>query len=1444
MCATIKNPLQRDGTSQKDRLLKALLPENAKIDDRKTEDILAFAAAYSKLITFYNTGNKPEGDWSCFYDNDPCILLALLAATDTDTIETTFKSWEEKINALLNDEQCGPANTDEADPLPGYYDAIINIIYEVAVTIQSTCKKLPDGHLLKEEIITFIKSDLHLAVIDNNQQDALVKLIGYDKGSLPPLNDYAGFIQTPKNSYCICTKAWQLDSEGYDCIYPDNSFNLESLKALFYIFFIVLVKIKQRAKNYFEECIEKNDAHEPHVTLFLTFLYLFQYAIAHLNTLTRSHLLYYYEQVLCLHKQKETPDKVHVIFELAKNFHTHLVEEGTLLNAGKDDTSKQMVYALMEEVVVNKAKVEELKTVYINETAGVLHAAIKADTKDGIEAAFNKDEQAQWPPLGSTAMPATEVGFALASPVFFLKEGLRAGMLSYKLKNNTGIQALNQPHAFRLMYSSDKDWVEIENLYDVLQRILLKYPLLQKLYNDNIGKIRSLIDKGFDALKSLYAKLYPEATTATAATGIATKAAKATKVKEAGFDAEKVLQFIETADATTIADFLVAETSHAAAPVTKVKKAAAGAEEDPAAYQKELVKEILQVRSDIVAIKNAFISHNDEQRNELDFFFIANFNAPAFTPLKTDEKNPGIQSKWPIIKTLVKNNVNAAEETYGAYNDIKSLLVTGVDIRAAAYGMKDVVVQNDVAILDNSKEIQPFTAKPYRGSYFYLGSKEIFQKKLDVVGVQMEWADKPLSGFGEHYKNYFSPPSATAVSENDFTVNAELLNGGIYQDIYKGNGQKLFNTTFQGKTIIGLGAVKDENADNENGGIEFKPQALKKNEKTKAAAEIKIGAASLSRLQQGFELHSFERDPYIDDFADYNTTVRRGFMRLSLNKDFLHTKYPLAYTAVVAKKGKDLADTDLPNEPYTPKLKNTSLFYVSTERTLFGPNQYNATIEEFYHITPFGYEKLDIAVYSEVFLLPQFLYGHQPTTAELAAIQQGLQPLFTQGNLYIGLKDAEPGQKVNILFQVLDGTGDNRFAPPDIEWCYLVNNTWVPFKPFEIEDHTRADESSRKSLLKSGIIEFSLPENISSAQTTILNSKLLWIRANAHEDAVTTTDSDAMPGIRRIAALPNLVAVIAQAGIAQFENHNNSLTHLAAPLPAKTIAKFIDSRAGIKKLDQPFYSFDGRLPENDMEFYRRISERLRHKNRAICIWDYERLVLQQFPQLHKVKCLNHTGIATNLLQPGVERLRELTPGFVTVSVIPDLQNKNAVNKLEPRVPVGTLDDIKLFLRKHTNLFVASPYTEKLDYLQVLNPLYEQLKVKACVRFYEGLDAAYYKYVLNDDLKQFLSPWAFDVNKEINFGAPYHKSALLNFIEERKYVDVVLGFNVTHFKDGVAQPAYDADWIIPTTSRSVLTSYNTIDTGNEYEHAIEYVPYAEASPVLNVPLQPWLQITGK
>ena len=83
-----------------------------------------------------------------------------------------------------------------------------------------------------------------------------------------------------------------------------------------------------------EEQGDKWDESNPQLTLFLTFLKLFQHSQQHINTLTQKHLDYIYKEVLRFTEKPEVSDKAHVIFELAKFADDHLVKAGTLLTAG------------------------------------------------------------------------------------------------------------------------------------------------------------------------------------------------------------------------------------------------------------------------------------------------------------------------------------------------------------------------------------------------------------------------------------------------------------------------------------------------------------------------------------------------------------------------------------------------------------------------------------------------------------------------------------------------------------------------------------------------------------------------------------------------------------------------------------------------------------------------------------------------------------------------------------------------------------------------------------------------------------------------------------------------------------------------------------------------------------------------------------------------------
>jgi hypothetical protein len=188
-------------------------------------------------------------------------------------------------------------------------------------------------------------------------------------------------------------------------------------------------------------------------------------------------------------------------------------------------------------------------------------------------------------------------------------------------------------------------------------------------------------------------------------------------------------------------------------------------------------------------------------------------------------------------------------------------------------------------------------------------------------------------------------------------------------------------------------------------------------------------------------------------------------------------------------------------------------------------------------------------------------------------------------------------------------------------------------------------------------------------------------------------------------AFPQLIDIQAQALKATFVNQDNDPNHLGNPLPANTISKFVKSDSAVKKIFQPDDSFGGRMIEKSDRFYVRVSERLRHKQRAITIWDYERLVLEAFPSLYQVKCLNHTNDNT-----------ELMPGSVRLVVIPNVQGQTARDKFAPKVSNATLQTIRDFLTK-TDSALCNPFID----LKVENPIYEAIRVNCQVAFYPDQD---------------------------------------------------------------------------------------------------------------------------
>ena len=90
---------------------------------------------------------------------------------------------------------------------------------------------------------------------------------------------------------------------------------------------------KNAIKDLLFEAETKKDLN-PNVTLFVCFLKLIELSQKRLNNLSKRHLDFYYKEVLKLSNKEAVPDKVHLLFELAKNASDVRVEEQTTADTG------------------------------------------------------------------------------------------------------------------------------------------------------------------------------------------------------------------------------------------------------------------------------------------------------------------------------------------------------------------------------------------------------------------------------------------------------------------------------------------------------------------------------------------------------------------------------------------------------------------------------------------------------------------------------------------------------------------------------------------------------------------------------------------------------------------------------------------------------------------------------------------------------------------------------------------------------------------------------------------------------------------------------------------------------------------------------------------------------------------------------------------------------
>ena len=155
---------------------------------------------------------------------------------------------------------------------------------------------------------------------------------------------------------------------------------------------------------------------------------------------------------------------------------------------------------------------------------------------------------------------------------------------------------------------------------------------------------------------------------------------------------------------------------------------------------------------------------------------------------------------------------------------------------------------------------------------------------------------------------------------------------------------------------------------------------------------------------------------------------------------------------------------------------------------------------------------------------------------------------------------------------------------------------------------------------------------------------------------------------------------------------------------------------------------------------------------------------------------------------------------MTVVVVANLYNRNDANPHKPLASKALLDSISTELRKRVSPSIMSR-------IHVVNPAFETISARFRVSFKPGEDVGYRIGTLRGDVKRFLSPWAYEDGRDITFGGRIHSSMIVNFIDERDYVDAVLDFELFHDDEDLTAPVQEA---VAKTARSILVAGNAFD----------------------------------
>lgn len=1081
-------------------------------------------------------------------------------------------------------------------------------------------------------------------------------------------------------------------------------------------FFNALEHLKSVCKSLLPQSL-KTQSHDPAVSLFITFLRLYRYAQENVNTFTQRHLEFYYHELLKVHYKEKSLESATLNFSVQPGSRSVSVRAGSRFVCARDEALREVVFTANEDLEVSDAEITQVYTLKYDREPMItpecdMHFVTRVHQQQiPLHAAEQSGDGESWPLFGDlragrsaarTADSTFDLGIAVASRTLFLEEGYR------KISLEVGLKRVTRPiSSFLEDLEQSRSRAEFRQ---VLFKLMLTWIALHSRRDWNSSVAPDLIAKIESTALALDLKDPPSVVSATSGAVMQVESCESlfrSAVKEMQGANDMAVAYYKHLLGSESADEFQFRLGALVINILLENGSA-----------RQLLEGLADNKARELGCENSLETIKKELQLGKERLFRKYFDRAFVLDLS-------VETGW---LTIDRYDVIEGTTTGTGFQIIASLpadapSVVGCqkELHGDGWGTELPLMKlrlNSEATINIYSILERFCLDTINVSVDVTGVRNV----VAFNSISQLDPSKPFFPFGPlpTTSSYLAISAPEAARKKIDRFRVHLYWGDLprtedgFDGHYAGYPSKIRNQSFTANVSI-----------LSNGSWQPQSHSQIQNARLFSAVDKKL------KEHQVIEVESVELFKPVslelgDGELDLGLKTRNGFLKLALaspDAAFGHNEYPLRLTETLESnaKARPKKRKTLPKPPYTPMLNKLSVDYSASSTLAMNASntrQAEKHAEKVFRLHPFGAEQ----VYPNV----------------SGAALSFFKPFDYDGNLLLGLSARNHKGLLSVYFSLADDSErSNTEGEIRHHWSYLTSTGWARLSPDAIVN------DGTKGFLCSGIVVLDLPEDL-AYEYSDMPGNCAWLKISSNEES------------RNFCSLRNV------------KTHAVQLTRSADDRaefdPKAAVWEELEwkSQSTIPGL-QSIRQLDGfaniGMAEKRSELITRVSERIRHRGRAVTAWDYERLILERFPFVGKVLCLPNRS----------KLVAGKRPGNLLIIVTPLVMDAHRVIGKTPKLSAVHLQDIHDYVKAHSTAF---------NTIEVTNPSYEHVQVRCTATFEDYASSGLYIDRLNDDISRYLNPWE-DAGYGLNFCQTIKREDLYSYIYNLDYIKFVTDFSMLH-----------------------------------------------------------------